>query len=108
MSSASWSIPALAEEVGSVRHAAVEFARAEGVPNPPLEDLRLAISEAATNAVIHAFRRGVRFEGLVELGSQRTGSMTVQFAHGGITAGSVIDARAYPRHDTECAHRPAF
>jgi hypothetical protein len=44
----------------------------------------------------------------VELGSQRTGSMTVQFAHGGITAGSVIDARAYPRHDTECAHRPAF
>jgi serine/threonine-protein kinase RsbW len=34
----------------------VEFARGEGVPNPPLEDLRLAISEAVTNAVIHAFR----------------------------------------------------
>ena len=56
MASASWSIPALADEVGSVRHAAVEFARGEGVPNPPLEDLRLAISEAVTNAVIHAFR----------------------------------------------------
>ena len=56
MASASWSIPALAEEVVSVRHAAVEFARGEGVSNPPLEDLRLAISEAVTNAVIHAFR----------------------------------------------------
>ena len=56
MASGSWSIPALADEVGGVRHAAVEFARSEGVPNPPLEDLRLAISEAVTNAVIHAFR----------------------------------------------------
>jgi serine/threonine-protein kinase RsbW len=56
VASASWSIPALAEDVGSVRHAAVEFARGEGVSNPPLEELRLAISEAVTNAVIHAFR----------------------------------------------------
>ena len=56
MESASWSIPALAEEVGGVRHAAVEFARGEGVRDPPLEDLRLAISEAVTNAVVHAFR----------------------------------------------------
>ncbi len=56
VASATWSIPALADEVGSVRHAAVEFARAEGVPDPPLEDLRLAISEAVTNAVVHAFR----------------------------------------------------
>lgn len=56
MASATWSIPALADEVGSVRHAAVDFARAEGVPDPPLEHLRLAISEAVTNAVVHAFR----------------------------------------------------
>lgn len=56
MACASWSIPALAEEVGGVRHAAVEFARDQGVPDPPLADLRLAISEAVTNAVIHAFR----------------------------------------------------
>jgi serine/threonine-protein kinase RsbW/stage II sporulation protein AB (anti-sigma F factor) len=56
VASATWSIPALADEVGIVRHAAVEFARAEGVPNPPLEDLRLALSEAVSNAVIHAFR----------------------------------------------------
>lgn len=56
MASASWTIPALIEEVPSVRHAAVEFSRAHGVPRQRLEDLRLAISEAVTNAVIHAFR----------------------------------------------------
>jgi anti-sigma regulatory factor (Ser/Thr protein kinase) len=56
VASGSWSIPALVEEVGGVRHAAVEFARGEGVRDPPLEDLRLAISEAVTNVVIHAFR----------------------------------------------------
>jgi serine/threonine-protein kinase RsbW/stage II sporulation protein AB (anti-sigma F factor) len=56
VSSASWSIPALAEEVGGVRHAAVEFARGEGVPEFTLDNLRLAVSEAITNAVMHAFR----------------------------------------------------
>jgi serine/threonine-protein kinase RsbW/stage II sporulation protein AB (anti-sigma F factor) len=56
VASATWSIPALADEVPGVRHAAVEFARAKGVPDPPLEHLRLAISEAASNAVVHAFR----------------------------------------------------
>ena len=56
MASSTWSVPALADEVGSARRAAVEFARAEGVPDLRLEDLRLAISEALTNAVLHAFR----------------------------------------------------
>jgi serine/threonine-protein kinase RsbW/stage II sporulation protein AB (anti-sigma F factor) len=55
VASATWSIRALAEEVGGVRRAAVEFARGQGVPDPRLEDLRLAISEAVTNAVVHAF-----------------------------------------------------
>ena len=39
-----------------MRHAAVQFARANGVPDRLLDGLRLAISEAATNAVVHAFR----------------------------------------------------
>ena len=56
MASSTWSVPALADEVGTVRRAAVEFARAEGVPDLRLEDLRLAISEAVSNAVLHAFR----------------------------------------------------
>ena len=56
MESATWSIPALADEVTGVRHAAVQFARRHGVPDDRLADLRLAISEAVSNAVIHAFR----------------------------------------------------
>jgi anti-sigma regulatory factor (Ser/Thr protein kinase) len=56
VASASGSIRAVAEEIPGVRHAAVQFAAANGVPERLLEDVRLAISEAMTNAVIHAFR----------------------------------------------------
>ena len=56
MASASWSIAGLAEDVAGVRHLAVLFARANGVPVRLQEDLALAISEAVTNAVVHAFR----------------------------------------------------
>ncbi len=49
-------MPALAEEVIGVRQAAVQVSRANGVPDERLEDLGLAVSEAVTNAVIHAFR----------------------------------------------------
>jgi serine/threonine-protein kinase RsbW len=34
----------------------VEFARANGVPEPRLGDVGVAVSEALTNAVVHAFR----------------------------------------------------
>ena len=34
----------------------VEFARANGVPEPRLSDVEVAVSEAVTNAVVHAFR----------------------------------------------------
>ena len=78
MASGSWSIPALAEEVGGIRHAAVEFARGEGVPDPMLEDLRRAISEAVTNAVIHAFRR-----------EDRPGTVTVTVT---VTLDEVVEA----------------
>jgi serine/threonine-protein kinase RsbW len=56
VASVSWSVPALADEVIGIRHAAVQFARGHGVPDHRLADLRLAISEAVSNAVIHAFR----------------------------------------------------
>ena len=56
VASATWSIPALADEVIGIRRAAVQFARSHGVPDDRLADLRLAISEAVSNAVIHAFR----------------------------------------------------
>ena len=39
-----------------MRESAVQFARANGVPERLVNDLRLAISEAVSNAVVHAFR----------------------------------------------------
>jgi serine/threonine-protein kinase RsbW len=56
VASVSWSIPALADEVTGVRREAMRFARRHGVPEDRLADLRLALSEAVSNAVIHAFR----------------------------------------------------
>lgn len=39
-----------------LRTAVCAFADAEGVRNPPLADIRLAVSEAVTNVVIHGYR----------------------------------------------------
>jgi anti-sigma regulatory factor (Ser/Thr protein kinase) len=37
----------------------VDFACAHGVVEPSLSDIRLAVSEAVSNAVVHAYRGGV-------------------------------------------------
>lgn len=54
--STSWTVPATARNVSEVRQSVLEFARANGVPEPRLSDLAVAVSEAVTNAVVHAFR----------------------------------------------------
>jgi anti-sigma regulatory factor (Ser/Thr protein kinase) len=46
-------LPAESESVAKARHAAADFAREEGA-DP--DDIALAVSEAVSNAVIHAFR----------------------------------------------------
>ena len=56
MRSTTWTVPADASNVTELRQAVVEFARANSVPEHRLSDIELAISEAATNAVVHAFR----------------------------------------------------
>jgi serine/threonine-protein kinase RsbW/stage II sporulation protein AB (anti-sigma F factor) len=53
---ASWTIAARAENVAFARQAVLDFAADHGIAEPKLTDLRLAISEAVTNAVVHAFR----------------------------------------------------
>jgi serine/threonine-protein kinase RsbW/stage II sporulation protein AB (anti-sigma F factor) len=55
--SASWTAPASAESVARLREAVADFAFEGGVREPWLSDIRLAVSEAVTNAVMHAFRR---------------------------------------------------
>ena len=56
MPSTSWTVPARALDVSQIRHLVVDFAYANGVAEPRLSDVRLAVSEALTNAVVHAFR----------------------------------------------------
>lgn len=50
-----WSAPAVPRSVPELRTALYEFA-SDSVPDPPLADMRLAVSEALTNAVLHGYR----------------------------------------------------
>lgn len=47
-----------AEPMAAVRarHAATDFARKQGAAGRALDDIALAVSEAVTNAVVHAYR----------------------------------------------------
>ena len=69
MPAASWTVPACAASVAELRHSVVDFARPNGVPEQRLNDVALAVSEAASNAVVHAFR-----------GIGERGSLTVEAA----------------------------
>lgn len=60
--------PAEPRTVSLMRRSAVEFAAAHGAPREVLDDIALAVSEAATNAVKHANLDGREGgEGIVEL-----------------------------------------
>jgi serine/threonine-protein kinase RsbW len=54
--SASWTGSARPETVAFLREAVAEFVVANGIAEPPATDVRLAVSEAITNAVVHAYR----------------------------------------------------
>jgi anti-sigma regulatory factor (Ser/Thr protein kinase) len=49
------SLPARAENVAVVRHAFGGLGEAVGVPEQLLSDIKLAVTEACTNVVIHAY-----------------------------------------------------
>ncbi|HEV2062875.1 MAG TPA: ATP-binding protein [Solirubrobacteraceae bacterium] len=51
-------VPAVAENVASLRHAIVELADAAGAPPPVRTDLALAVGEACANVVVHAYPPG--------------------------------------------------
>ncbi len=52
------SYPAVPEAVPLARRALAEVAAAAGAGGERLEEIRLAVSEALTNAVVHAYRNG--------------------------------------------------
>ena len=55
MSRRSWTVPAEPREVGRLRSAVVSFAADHGVLEPPIGNLKIALSEAMTNVVVHAY-----------------------------------------------------
>ena len=77
MTTASWTIPAEPHEVPRLRAAVTSFAADHDVPDPPINDLRLAVSEAVTNAVVHAFRGGGPGEVDVSVTIDRSGGEVV-------------------------------
>lgn len=56
MHSQSWTVPAHPQIVAFVRESVGDFACENGIEEPRLSDVRLAVSEAVTNAVVHAYR----------------------------------------------------
>jgi anti-sigma regulatory factor (Ser/Thr protein kinase) len=50
-----WSFPAELSCIPVARRVVADYAAANGVPEPPLEALKLALTEAVTNAVVHAY-----------------------------------------------------
>jgi serine/threonine-protein kinase RsbW len=47
--------PAVPESVGELRNAVADFARAQGADDAKVMSVQLAVSEAMSNAVVHAF-----------------------------------------------------
>jgi|tagenome__1003787_1003787.scaffolds.fasta_scaffold20977071_2 serine/threonine-protein kinase RsbW len=54
--SLSRSLPATPESVGRLRRAVAEFAHGHGASARALDSVNLAVSEALTNVVVHAYR----------------------------------------------------
>src|SRR5919202_2855350 len=51
-------LPARPENVSVIRHVLGAFAEALHLPDPVIEDIRLAVTEACTNVVRHAYGDG--------------------------------------------------
>ncbi len=51
-----WSAPAVPAVVAQLRHEIAGFAVDAGIGDPPLADLKLAVSEALSNVVLHSYR----------------------------------------------------
>jgi anti-sigma regulatory factor (Ser/Thr protein kinase) len=63
-----WSLPATPAAVGEMRRAVGTFAADAGVCEPPLADVRLAVTEAVSNVVVHSYRTDAE-PGPVEVGA---------------------------------------
>jgi serine/threonine-protein kinase RsbW len=62
-----WSWPAEVSSVSTARNAVVDWLRERGFSDAPLGDVALVVSEAVSNAVVHAYVGGPRGEVKVEV-----------------------------------------
>jgi serine/threonine-protein kinase RsbW len=60
-------LPAEAEQVSVARRAVAEFCERCGMPAHLIDDVKLVVTEACTNVVLHAYDREARREGTFEL-----------------------------------------
>lgn len=54
--SSHWGAPAERDEIGGLRRQVASFAACAGMPQDDLAELQVAVSEALSNAVLHAYR----------------------------------------------------
>lgn len=66
------SYPARPESVAAARSATADFARRVGASDATIEAVKLAVSEAATNIVVHAYRDAAE-AGVVEVSATLAG-----------------------------------
>ena len=52
--------PAEADQVPAARQAVAEYCERCGVPRPLIDDVKLVVTEACTNVVLHAYDNGTR------------------------------------------------
>lgn len=78
-------VPAVAENIPLVRHAVAGFLEGHGVAGEPVADMLLAVTEACTNVVQHAYRDGEGAGDQIEVGAERSdGLVTITVRdHGG-------------------------
>jgi serine/threonine-protein kinase RsbW len=81
-----WTAAAVPGEVRRLRHEVCAFARDAGVPDSRLDDVALAVTEIATNAVLHAHqgRPGVVGRIRVAADVDDVGELTVSIVDDGI------------------------
>jgi anti-sigma regulatory factor (Ser/Thr protein kinase) len=79
------SAPARPEEIGSLRHALSDWLAGAGAGRDEVDEVSLAVDEALTNAVEHAYRKGEEGTLAVRARRDRDGVLAVtvrDFGHG--------------------------
>jgi anti-sigma regulatory factor (Ser/Thr protein kinase) len=68
-------VPSSAENIPLIRHAVAGFLDGHAIPEPLAADVLLAVTEACTNVVQHAYIDGEREVADIELAADREGPM---------------------------------